>query len=113
MKKTIIKLLGITESKTPKATREQLAKPLAIVPFDGGIVINGYHRAEDDDTDDIIVGLQGAPADNEQGWADNQNCVVSNISGALEKHEPDAEALLRELAYMLDYKLVKKSQVGG
>lgn len=36
MKHRIAKLLGVVESTTPKPTREQLDKPLAIVPFDGG-----------------------------------------------------------------------------
>lgn len=108
MRHRIAKLLGIKESTTPKPTAEQLAVPLAIIPFDGGIVINGRHKDDDDETDDIVVGLQDAPTMSYKGEFKVHNCIVENIDGTLERAEPNAEQLLFGLAAMLGYTVTRK-----
>ncbi len=80
--------------------------PLEIAPFDGGVTIYGA-----DIEDYIIVGKTSAPdPSTPNGDITEHNCIVSMKDGNIERSDPNAVALLHELAELLGYTLHRQKR---
>lgn len=98
MNKLLAKLFG---RKAKPAAPKIEPHRLAIVPYNGGITIYGT-----DTEDNITVGMTEAPESD--GEFTTHNCIVSYVEGSIDCDEPNAVALLHNLAEMLGYEVSRK-----